>query len=63
MTWINLEDGTVFVILLDKDLVFVRKTGDIVNIAYMCTSKRKKRIKKIKINLQTGEEVRGDAKD
>ena len=58
MTVINLEDGTVFVVSLNKDIIFVRKYGDIISIAYVRVKKRKIRVKKVKINIRTGEEVK-----
>ncbi len=60
MAWINLDDGTIFVVSLNKDIVFVRKYGDVISIAYVRVKKRKIRVEKVKINIRTGEEVRGD---
>ncbi len=55
---IDLKDGVVVVLSLKKELVFVRKDGDIINIAFL--NKKKGKVEKLKVDLKTGEEVQGD---
>ena len=53
--WVDLKDDVVMVLSLKKELVFVKKDRDIVNIAFV--NKKKGRAEKLKVNLKTGEEM------
>ena len=55
MQWIDLKEGSVTVVSLKKELVFVRMTGDIINIVFV---DKKMKVQRIQIDLN--EEVQGD---
>ena len=53
--WVDLKDDVVVVLSMKRELVFVRKDGDIINIAFL--NKKKGKVEKLKVNLKTGEEM------